>query len=164
MLHEMVMKKFNLEAIYPLNLSAKVSSIDDNFDITDDPEINKGFILENMQGLHNRRIFKEHEPSQDNQTDAYDKLCQVGPQRWSRAHFPLVRYNYLTSNSVESVNACTVVYRKLQVLKLAETYRAMVQEWYYQRRKLTGTCQCRKWQLSGIPLVTLYLLQGKDCA
>nr|GEU60459.1 hypothetical protein [Tanacetum cinerariifolium] len=36
MLHEMVMKKFNLEVIYPLNLSAKVSSIDDNFDITDD--------------------------------------------------------------------------------------------------------------------------------
>nr|GEV84540.1 transposase, MuDR, MULE transposase domain protein [Tanacetum cinerariifolium] len=39
MLHEMVMKKFNLEAIYPLNLSAKVSSIDGNFDITDDHEI-----------------------------------------------------------------------------------------------------------------------------
>ncbi|GJR98731.1 transposase, MuDR, MULE transposase domain protein [Tanacetum coccineum] len=35
----MVMKKFNLEAIYPLNLSAKVSSIDDNFDITDDDEV-----------------------------------------------------------------------------------------------------------------------------
>nr|GFA98256.1 transposase, MuDR, MULE transposase domain protein [Tanacetum cinerariifolium] len=72
----------------------------------------------------------------DIQTDAYDKLCQVGPQRWSRAQCPLVRYNYLTSNSVESVNACTIVYRKLPVLKLAETYRAIVQERYYQRRKL----------------------------
>nr|GEY39333.1 hypothetical protein [Tanacetum cinerariifolium]GEY39334.1 hypothetical protein [Tanacetum cinerariifolium] len=81
---------------------------------------------------------------QDIQTDAYDKLCQVGPQRSSSAHCPLV-------NSVESVNACTVVYMKMPVLKLTETYRAMVQEWYYQRRKLTGTCQCRKWQLSGIP-------------
>ncbi|GKB15695.1 hypothetical protein Tco_0849618 [Tanacetum coccineum] len=50
---------------------------------------------------------------QDIQLDAYDKLCQVGSQRWSRAHCPLVRYNYLTSNSVESVNACTVVYKKL---------------------------------------------------
>ncbi|GKB76802.1 transposase, MuDR, MULE transposase domain protein, partial [Tanacetum coccineum] len=144
--------------------------------------------------------------------DAYDKLCEVGPQRWSRAHCPLVRYNYLTSNSVESVNACTVVYRKLHVLKLAETYRAMVQDWYYKRSKLaenmtyeitdwaankvrkkmmksakwvvcgvsdhqyqvydgrynrqvdfhTGTCQCRKWQLSGLPCghviaVTKYL-------
>ncbi|GJU53819.1 transposase, MuDR, MULE transposase domain protein [Tanacetum coccineum] len=65
---------------------------------------------------------------QDIQPDAYDKLCQLGPQRWSRAHCPLVRYNYLTSNGVESINACTVVYRKLPVLKLAETYRAMVQD------------------------------------
>ncbi|GKD70583.1 hypothetical protein Tco_1324673, partial [Tanacetum coccineum] len=39
------------------------------------------------------------------QPDAYEKLCRAGPQRWSRAHCPLVRYNYMTSNSVESVNA-----------------------------------------------------------
>nr|GEW69986.1 DNA helicase [Tanacetum cinerariifolium] len=60
--------------------------------------------------------------------DAYEKLCQDAPQRWSRAHCPLVRYNYMTSNSVESVNACSVIYRKEPVLKLAEAYRAMVQE------------------------------------
>ncbi|GKB17101.1 transposase, MuDR, MULE transposase domain protein, partial [Tanacetum coccineum] len=58
-----------------------------------------------------------------------------GPQRWSRAHCP-IRYNYLTSNSVESVNACIVLYRKLPVLKLAETYRAMVQDQYFKRRNL----------------------------
>nr|GEX33137.1 transposase, MuDR, MULE transposase domain protein [Tanacetum cinerariifolium] len=73
---------------------------------------------------------------QDIQPDAYDKLCQVGPDRWSRARCPLVHYNYLTSNSVESVNACIVVYKKLPVLKLVETYCAMVQDWYYKRRKL----------------------------
>ncbi|GJX21658.1 transposase, MuDR, MULE transposase domain protein [Tanacetum coccineum] len=138
---------------------------------------------------------------QDIQPDAYEKLCQVSPQRWSKAHCPLVHYNYLTSNSVESVNACIVVHRKLPVLKLAETYHAMVQDWYYKRHKFaenmtyeitdwaankvqknmmksakwvvcgvsdhqyqvndggynrqvdfqTGTCQCRKWQLSGLP-------------
>ncbi|GJX17625.1 hypothetical protein Tco_0218457 [Tanacetum coccineum] len=272
MLHEMVMKKFKLEAIYPLNLSAKVSSIDDNFDITDDHENNEsnhqneshfekpecsfafgdyneyedeknefddvvddnpqtnyqkwqkymsfkpdipetplykskpliskdyqketevkvGNIFDNKEALDlairlkaldegyqflndrstpqrgNRhaaialavqnefplayhavccrhllmnlslkgdkkalfwKICKAYTTEdfsrsmshlQDIQPDAYDKLCQLGPQRWSRAHCPLVRYNYLTSNSVESVNACTVVYRKLPVLKLAE--------------------------------------------
>ncbi|GJS53228.1 transposase, MuDR, MULE transposase domain protein [Tanacetum coccineum] len=72
------------------------------------------------------------------QPDAYEKLCRAGPQRWSRAHCPLVRYNYMTSNSVESVNACSVIYRKEPVLKLAETYRAMVQEWYYKRRQLAA--------------------------
>ncbi|GJS27299.1 transposase, MuDR, MULE transposase domain protein [Tanacetum coccineum] len=35
-----------------------------------------------------------------------------------------------------SVNACTVLYRKLPVLKLAETYRAMVQEWYFKCQEL----------------------------
>ncbi|GKA78511.1 transposase, MuDR, MULE transposase domain protein [Tanacetum coccineum] len=72
------------------------------------------------------------------QPDAYYKLCEAGVQRWSRAHCPLVRYNYMTSNSVESVNACSVINRKLPVLKLAETYRAMVQDWYYKRRQLAA--------------------------
>ncbi|GJR24710.1 transposase, MuDR, MULE transposase domain protein [Tanacetum coccineum] len=145
------------------------------------------------------------------QPDAYKKLCDARPERWSKAHCPLVRYNYMTSNSVESVNACSVIYRKELVLKLAETYRAMVQQWYYERRQLAanmtyeiidwaahkvaknmksvkwvvkgvneyqyevsddqyirdvnlqaGTCECRKWQLSGLPrghviAVTLFL-------
>ncbi|GKA72976.1 hypothetical protein Tco_0779192 [Tanacetum coccineum] len=39
MLHDMLMKKFNLEANYPLNLSAKLSSFEDTFDITDDTEV-----------------------------------------------------------------------------------------------------------------------------
>ncbi|GJV31185.1 transposase, MuDR, MULE transposase domain protein [Tanacetum coccineum] len=107
------------------------------------------------------------------QPDAYRKLCDAGLQRWPRTHCPLVPYNYMTSNSVESVNAKSVIHRKEPVLMLAETYRAMVQEWYYERRQLacvnpyqyevsdgqyiravnlqTGICECRKWQLSGIP-------------
>ncbi|GJV93169.1 hypothetical protein Tco_1540982, partial [Tanacetum coccineum] len=65
------------------------------------------------------------------QPDAYEKLCQAGPQRWSRAHCLLVRYNYMISNSVESVNACSVIYRKEPVLKLAETYPNMTYEITY---------------------------------
>ncbi|GKA17726.1 hypothetical protein Tco_0697563 [Tanacetum coccineum] len=72
------------------------------------------------------------------QRDAYHKLCEAGPHRWLRAHCPLVRFNYMTSNNVEPVNACTVLNRKLPVLKLAETYRAMVQDWYYKRRELAA--------------------------
>nr|GEX42667.1 transposase, MuDR, MULE transposase domain protein [Tanacetum cinerariifolium] len=73
--------------------------------------------------------------------------------RWSRAHCPLVRYNYLTSNSVESVNACTIMYRKLPVIKLAETYRAMVQDWYYKRRKLAEnmTYEITDWATNKVP-------------
>nr|GEX34915.1 hypothetical protein [Tanacetum cinerariifolium] len=54
------------------------------------------------------------------QPDAYQKLCDDDLQRWSRAHCPIARYNYMTSNSVESVNAKSVIHRKEHVLKLAE--------------------------------------------
>nr|GEU43068.1 transposase, MuDR, MULE transposase domain protein [Tanacetum cinerariifolium] len=236
---DMIMKKFNLEANYSLNLLAKLPSFDDNFDITNDNEIRtfmhclrplliidaahlkgqyKGtnMVVVGMDGknqivpiafgickgetcpcrswwmsilkecigdslvllfisdrhatialaVHNEfllafhvvcchhlmmnlslkskktkglfwKICKAYTPEEFSiemsnlqaiQPDAYHKLIQVGPQRWSRAYCPLVRYNYMTSNSVKSVNACIVLYRKLPVLKLAETYRAMVQE------------------------------------
>ncbi|GJR27889.1 hypothetical protein Tco_1104121 [Tanacetum coccineum] len=123
----------------------------------------KGLFWKICKAYTPKEFLTEMRNLQDVQPDAYHKLCEAGPERWSRAHCPLVRYNYMTSNSVESVNACTVLYRKLPLLKLAETYRAMVQEWYFKRRELadgrynrevdfkTGTCQCRKWQLSRIP-------------
>ncbi|GJW48728.1 transposase, MuDR, MULE transposase domain protein [Tanacetum coccineum] len=38
----------------------------------------------------------------------------------------------------QSINACSEIHRKELVLKLAETYRAMVQEWYYQRQQLAA--------------------------
>ncbi|GJU78408.1 transposase, MuDR, MULE transposase domain protein [Tanacetum coccineum] len=71
--------------------------------------------------------------------DAYHKLYEAGPQRWSRAHCPLIHYNYMTSNSVEFVNACIVLTRKLPVINLAETYRAMLQDWYFKRQEVAGS-------------------------
>ncbi|GKD47325.1 hypothetical protein Tco_1271970 [Tanacetum coccineum] len=73
------------------------------------------------------------------QPDAYHKLCEVGLQRWSKAYCPLIRYNYMISNSVESVNVCIVLTRKLPIIKLAETYRAMLQDWYFNRQEVAGT-------------------------
>ncbi|GKA99420.1 transposase, MuDR, MULE transposase domain protein [Tanacetum coccineum] len=72
------------------------------------------------------------------QPDAYHKLYEAGPQRWSRAHCPLIHYNYMTSNSVEFVNACIVLTRKLPVINLAETYRAMLQDWYFKRQEVAA--------------------------
>ncbi|GJU35744.1 transposase, MuDR, MULE transposase domain protein [Tanacetum coccineum] len=90
------------------------------------------------------------------QLDAYHKLMEVGPQRWSRAHCPLIRYNYMTSNSVESVNACSVLNRKLPITMLTETYREMLQKWYFERREVAANMkhEMTDWvanKLSGIP-------------
>nr|GEY14196.1 transposase, MuDR, MULE transposase domain protein [Tanacetum cinerariifolium] len=216
-LHEMMMKNFNLEANYRLNLSVKPSSFDYTFDITDDVEI-RTFLnylrplliidAAHLKGLYRRtnlvavgmdgnnqivpiafgickgetspcwswwmsvlkecigdnpnllfisdrhpaialtktkglfrRLCKAYTPEEfaSNmsilhavQPDAYHKLCEVGPHRWSRAHCPQLHYNYVTLNSVESVNAITILKRKQPMLMLAEMYRSMVQEWYYK--------------------------------
>nr|GEY80167.1 hypothetical protein [Tanacetum cinerariifolium] len=98
--------------------------------------LKKRFILEICKAYTREDYATSMNILQIVQPDAYEKLCQAGAQRWSRAHCPLVRYNYMTSNNVESVNACSVIYRKEPMLKLAKTYRAMVQEWYYKRRQL----------------------------
>nr|GEU52279.1 transposase, MuDR, MULE transposase domain protein [Tanacetum cinerariifolium] len=96
--------------------------------------------LTKIKGLF-RRLCKAYTPEefasnmsilQAIQPDPYHKLCEVGPHRWSRAHCPQLHYNYVTLNSVESVNAVTILKRKKLVLMLAETYRSMVQEWYYK--------------------------------
>ncbi|GJZ63619.1 transposase, MuDR, MULE transposase domain protein [Tanacetum coccineum] len=109
----------------------------------------KGLFWKICKAYTREDLINKHEhPTKYVQPDAHEKLCRAGPQRWSRAHCPLVRYNYMTSNSVESVNACSVIYRKEPVLKLAETYRAMVQEWYYKRRQLADLAKvCWKLQI-----------------
>ncbi|GJT75742.1 transposase, MuDR, MULE transposase domain protein [Tanacetum coccineum] len=273
MLHEMVMKKFNLEAIYPLNLSAKVSSIDDNFDITDDDEVqffiecacnsedevahlyvsqhktlyDTTSILENRQentfynffkntsfdknGLdlnfgtsdfHNNESnhqneshfekpecsfafgdYNEYEDEKNEFDDVVDDNPLTNYQKWQKymsfkpdipetplyQSKPMISTDYKKKQKKLRVSPrkfvfisdrhaaialavqnkfplayhalVTVVYGSTSV-QLAETYRAMVQDLYYKRRKLTGTCQCRKWQLSGLPCghviaVTRYL-------
>ncbi|GJZ93455.1 hypothetical protein Tco_0665520 [Tanacetum coccineum] len=46
--------------------------------------------------------------------------------------------HFWTTKMVKSVNACTILTRKLAVTKLAETYRAMLQDWYFKRQEVAG--------------------------
>lgn len=66
---------------------------------------------------------------------AHRKLVAAGIEKWSRAHCPANRYNYLTSNSVESINALTKDVRKIPITMLMEWFRGLLQKWYYERRE-----------------------------
>ncbi|GKA00482.1 transposase, MuDR, MULE transposase domain protein [Tanacetum coccineum] len=66
--------------------------------------------------------------------DAYRKLEDAGFDRWSRAYCPGNRYNYMTSNSVESINSLTKHVRKVPITMLMEYYRDFIQRWYFERR------------------------------
>ena len=63
---------------------------------------------------------------------------EVGVDRWSRANFPGTRYNIMTSNSAESINAMYRFARKLPIVGLMEYLREFQQEWYFLGRSKGG--------------------------
>ncbi|KAJ9561867.1 hypothetical protein OSB04_007027 [Centaurea solstitialis] len=71
--------------------------------------------------------------------DGSQSMEEVGVDRWSRAYFPGIRYNIMTSNSVESINAMSRFARRLPIVGLIEYFRAFQQEWYFIRRAKVDT-------------------------
>nr|GEV17682.1 transposase, MuDR, MULE transposase domain protein [Tanacetum cinerariifolium] len=66
--------------------------------------------------------------------DAYQKLEEAGFDKWSRAYCPGNRYNYMTSNSVESINLLTKHVLKVPITMLMEYYIELIRRWYFERR------------------------------
>ena len=107
----------------------------------------------NLKGKKIRALFwkmyKAYTPDEFNlelaelggkRPDAYNKLIQAGVERWSRAYSAGNRYNYMTSNSAESINSLTRNVRRVPITNLMEWYNRLVQEWYCNRReKYKGT-------------------------
>ncbi|GJS85329.1 transposase, MuDR, MULE transposase domain protein [Tanacetum coccineum] len=81
-----------------------------------------------------RHLMMNCKMKSDKLPEAYKKLEEAGFETWSRAMCPADRYNYMTSNSVESINNLTRHVRKAPITQLMEWYRALLQKWY---------CACR---------------------
>ncbi|GKA19849.1 transposase, MuDR, MULE transposase domain protein [Tanacetum coccineum] len=86
--------------------------------------------------------------------DAHYKLVEARIEKWSRAKCPVNRYNYMTSNIVESVNALTKEVRKMPITALMDWYNIyevrdnkMINMVYLKKCE----CTCQRWQLSGLP-------------
>ncbi|GJY12392.1 transposase, MuDR, MULE transposase domain protein [Tanacetum coccineum] len=62
------------------------------------------------------------------------KLEEAGFKKWSRAYCPRSRYNYMTSNSVESINSLTRIVHKVPITMLVEYYRNLLQMWYCEKQ------------------------------
>ncbi|PWA64836.1 transposase, MuDR, MULE transposase domain protein [Artemisia annua] len=106
--------------------------------------------------------------------DAYQKLEEAGFDKWSRAYCPANRYNYLTSNSAESINNLTRHVRRVPITMLIESYRELLQKWFCARRhayedapkdELTDWAAAKvndrilkssKWVVTGIEMLKLY--------
>ncbi|GJZ95637.1 transposase, MuDR, MULE transposase domain protein [Tanacetum coccineum] len=66
--------------------------------------------------------------------EAYRKIEDVEFEKWSRAYCLANRYNYMTSNYAESINALTKTVRKVPITMLMYYYKDLVQRWYFERR------------------------------
>ncbi|GKE18509.1 transposase, MuDR, MULE transposase domain protein [Tanacetum coccineum] len=67
--------------------------------------------------------------------NVYHKLTEAGVETWSRAYCPSDHYNYMISNSAESINSLTRNVRKIPITNLMEWYRELVQRWYCEHRE-----------------------------
>ncbi|KAH6811026.1 hypothetical protein C2S51_024788 [Perilla frutescens var. frutescens] len=65
---------------------------------------------------------------------AYEKLCTIGPQHWSRSQCPVRSVGFMTSNASESLNARLLWARRLPIFSMLESFRKIVEEWFVERR------------------------------
>nr|KAJ0216368.1 hypothetical protein LSAT_V11C300114420 [Lactuca sativa] len=61
-------------------------------------------------------------------------LSEIPCAKWTRTYSPSKRYDYMTLNSVESMNALSVDARKMPIIPLLECFRHLSHEWYNKRR------------------------------
>nr|GEU82037.1 transposase, MuDR, MULE transposase domain protein [Tanacetum cinerariifolium] len=78
---------------------------------------------------------------------AVTKLEKACIEKRYMAYFPTSRYNYMTSNSVESINSLTRIVRRVPITMLVEYYQDLLQRWYCEKRhKYEGLTNCNLWE------------------
>ncbi|CAN6700687.1 unnamed protein product [Malus baccata var. baccata] len=66
-------------------------------------------------------------------------LQEIGYHRWARAHFSGKRYNMMTTNIAESMNAKLKDARKLPIIALTDHLRSILQEWFNERQNTASS-------------------------
>nr|KAJ0213233.1 hypothetical protein LSAT_V11C400171770 [Lactuca sativa] len=60
-------------------------------------------------------------------------LSEIPRAKWTKAYSPSKRYDYMTSNNAESMNALFVDARKMPIIPLLEFFRRLSHEWCNKR-------------------------------
>lgn len=63
-----------------------------------------------------------------------DYLIRIGLEHWARSHFGGERYNVMTSNLAESLNAALAQAREYAIVPLLDYIRSMMMGWFSSRR------------------------------
>lgn len=69
-----------------------------------------------------------------------DYLIRVGFEHWTRSHCHGLRYNIMTSNVAESLNAALSEARDYPIVSLLDYIRSMLMRWFSGRREESARC------------------------
>ena len=61
-------------------------------------------------------------------------LTDSDPTRWARSHFISKRYNIMTTNISECLNAVLKESRNCPIVALVDSFRVVLQRWFYEHR------------------------------
>ncbi|XP_022551907.1 uncharacterized protein LOC111202930 isoform X1 [Brassica napus] len=69
-----------------------------------------------------------------------DYLIRIGLEHWARSHSSGMRYNIMTSNVAESLNAALSEAMEYPIVALVEYIRGMLMRWFLVRRESSDMC------------------------
>ncbi|KAL0674818.1 hypothetical protein Bca4012_002799 [Brassica carinata] len=69
-----------------------------------------------------------------------DYLVRAGFEHWTRSHCHGLRYNIMTSNVAESLNAALAEARGYPIVALLDYIRSMLMRWFSGRREASAGC------------------------
>ena len=80
-------------------------------------------------------------------TRAFEYLQEIDGERWARSMFPVTRYNILTTNIAECMNAILKDAREMPIIPLLDNIRSKLQQWFHDRRTRAGnlTSELSEW-------------------
>ncbi|XP_019100822.1 PREDICTED: uncharacterized protein LOC109132845 [Camelina sativa] len=91
-----------------------------------------------------------------------DYLMEIGLPHWTLSHFPGSRYNIMSSNISESLNAAMKKAVDYPIVSMVEFLRAMLMRWFWCRRTLAGKTKS-KCTPEIEDLLIDHLKESKDC-
>ncbi|XP_042758088.1 uncharacterized protein LOC122197947 [Lactuca sativa] len=95
--------------------------------------------------------------------DVATYLSQIPREKWTRAYCPTTKYDYMTSNSAESMNVVSNKARKLHILPLLEFFRTLMQKWFYKRWMVAekSTTVLTKWTKDMVKKINMGFKDGQ---
>ncbi|KAL7599708.1 hypothetical protein Lser_V15G25819 [Lactuca serriola] len=98
------------------------------------PQVHHGVCAFHLLGNIVHKFGKNDKTFSSTRPQVAAYLSEIPRAKWTTTYSPSKRYDYMTSNSAESMNALSVDARKMPIIPFLEFFRRLSQEWCNKRR------------------------------